>query len=96
VTSGSKLTKPWTRAATDLAIAEASTTSSTGACSSFATWAVEASSPLPLAPSNMPMTPSTIARSAPEAPCANSGAIRSGPDMKASRLRPGRPVARAW
>src|SRR6266542_4489213 len=42
------------------------------------------------------MTPSTTARSAPAAPCTNSGAISSGPDMKASRLRPGRPLAKAW
>ncbi len=88
--------KPCTRAATDRDCDDASTTSTTGARSSFATWAVDASSPCPDAPSYSPITPSTTARSHPSAPCANSGAISSGPHMYASRLRPGRPVASVW
>ncbi len=71
-------------------------TSSTGASSSLATCAVEASSPRPDAPSNSPMTPSMTAMSAPAAPWRASGAMSSGPDRNASRLRPGRPLASAW
>ena len=95
-TRGSQDAKPCTSAATERDCEEPSTTSTTGARSSLATCAVEASSPRPEAPSNRPMTPSTTATSAPAAPCRNSGAIRSGPHMKASRLRPGRPAASAW
>ncbi len=95
-TSGSQEAKPCTSAATDRDCEEASTTSTTGARSSFDTCAVDASSPRPDAPSNSPITPSTTATSAPAAPCRKSGAIRSGPHMKASRLRPGRPAARPW
>ena len=51
-------------AAAERAIALASTTSTTGASSSLATWAVEASSPPPLLPSKRPITPSTTAMSA--------------------------------
>lgn len=78
-TSGSQVTNPCTSAATDRDCAEASTTSTTGAPSTFATCAVDASSPSPAAPSNSPITPSTRARSHPRAPCRNSGAISSGP-----------------
>ncbi len=95
-TCGSNEAKPCTSAATDRDCDDASTTSTTGARSSFATCAVDASSPRPAAPSYNPITPSTRARSHPAAPCANSGATSSGPHMNASRLRPGRPVASAW
>lgn len=95
-TSGSQEANPCTRAATERDCEEASTTSTTGARSSFATCAVDASSPWPEAPSYSPITPSTTARSHPADPCANSGAIRSVPHMYASRLRPGRPVASEW
>ena len=84
LTSGSQDAKPCTSAATDRDCEEASTTSTTGARSSFATCAVDDSSPMPEAPSNSPITPSTTARSAPAAPCRNSGAIRSGPHRYAS------------
>jgi len=94
--SGSKLRKPWTIAAAERAIAEPSTTSTTGARSSFATCAVEASSPRPVAPSNSPITPSITATSASAAPWRKSGAISSAPARNASRLRPGRPDASAW
>ncbi len=94
-TSGSQLTKPCTSAATDRDCDDASTTSTTGARSSFATCAVDASSPSPAAPSNSPITPSTTAMSHPSAPCANSGAISSAPHRYASRFRPTRPVASA-
>ena len=57
----------------------ASTTSSTGASSSFATWAVEASSPRPEAPSKRPMTPSTTAMSAPVAAVAHERRHQLGP-----------------
>ncbi|GAA3108459.1 hypothetical protein GCM10020254_63060 [Streptomyces goshikiensis] len=50
-TWGSKEAKPCTSAATDRDCDEASTTSTTGARSSFATCAVDASSPRPAAPS---------------------------------------------
>jgi len=76
--------------------ADASTTSTTGARSSLATCAVEASSPRPDAPSNSPITPSTTATSAPAPPWRASGAISSGPERNASRFRPGRPAASAW
>ncbi|CAM5734952.1 hypothetical protein SBADM41S_12353 [Streptomyces badius] len=95
-TSGSHEANPWTRAATDRDCEEASTTSTTGAFSSLATCAVDASSPCPEAPSYSPITPSTTARSHPADPCAKSGATRSVPHMYASRFRPGRPVAREW
>lgn len=95
-TCGSQETNPCTSAATDRDCDEASTTSTTGARSSFATWAVEASSPSPAAPSYIPITPSTTARSQPRAPCANSGPTSSGPHRYASRLRPTRPVASEW
>ncbi len=95
-TSGSNVAYPCTIAATERAIAAASTTSTIGARSSLATCAVEASSPRPEAPSKSPMTPSTIATSAPALPWRNSGAISSGPLRNASRLRPGRPLASAW
>ncbi len=95
-TCGSQDAKPCTSAATDRDCEEASTTSTTGARSSFATCAVDASSPRPAAPSYRPITPSTTATSAPAAPCANSGATSSGPLIQASRLRPGRPAASAW
>jgi hypothetical protein len=94
--SGSNVAKPWTIAPTERAIALASTTSTTGACNSLATCAVEASSPPPDAPSKRPITPSTTTRSAPAAPWRASGAISSVPDRNASRLRPGRPQASRW
>ncbi len=50
-TCGSKDAKPCTSAATDRDCEDASTTSTTGARSSFATCAVDASSPRPAAPS---------------------------------------------
>ena len=95
-TSGSQDAKPCTSAATDRDCDDASTTSTTGARSSFATCAVDASSPCPAAPSYSPITPSTTAMSHPRAPCANSGATSSGPHRYASRFRPTRPVASAW
>lgn len=95
-TSGSHEANPCTSAATDRDCDEASTTSTTGARSTLATCAVDASSPWPAAPSYNPITPSTTARSQPCAPCANSGATSSVPHMNASRFRPGRPVASAW
>ena len=52
--------------------------------------------PAPLLPSKRPITPSTTAMSAPCAPWAKSGPMSSGPERKASRLRPGRPAARVW
>ncbi|GAA3307006.1 hypothetical protein GCM10020295_64740 [Streptomyces cinereospinus] len=95
-TRGSHDTNPCTSAATDRDCDEASTTSTTGARSTLATCAVEASSPSPAAPSYSPMTPSTTAMSQPRAPCANSGPTSSGPHRYASRFRPARPVASAW
>ncbi|MGX1121422.1 hypothetical protein RKD37_006785 [Streptomyces ambofaciens] len=78
-TSGSQLTNPCTSAATDRDCDDASTTSTTGARNSFATCAVDASSPSPAAPSYSPITPSTTAMSHPRAPCRNSGPTSSGP-----------------
>ncbi len=95
-TSGSQDANPCTSAATDRDCDDASTTSTTGALSSFATCAVDASSPWSAAPSYRPMTPSTTARSQPRDPCRKSGATSPVPHMYASRLRPGRPVASAW
>lgn len=78
-TCGSQEANPCTSAATDRDCDEASTTRTTGARRSFATCAVEASSPSPAAPSNIPITPSITAMSHPCAPCANNGPTRSGP-----------------
>ena len=101
---GSNVAKPWTSAATDDPTPDASTTSTTGAASNRATCAVDAKSPPtgdpgPLAPSKSPITPSITATSAGfgvVAPCRNSVAMRSSPTSHGSRLRPGRPAARAW
>jgi hypothetical protein len=95
LTFGSNVVYPWTMAATERDIALASTTSTTGASSSLATWAVEARSPPPL-PSKRPMTPSITAMSAPRAPWVKRGPMRPEPERNASRLRPGLPAARVW
>src|SRR5262249_45353172 len=71
------------------------TTSSTGASSRRATSAVDDGWPS-AAPSNSPITPSMTSRSAPAAARAAKGPMRSGPDSQGSRVRGGRPVARAW
>ncbi len=95
-TDSSNVVYPCTSAATEPLIADASTTRRTGASRSRATCAVLAGLPASSAPSNMPMTPSTTSTSAPLAAFAARGAIRSSPQIHASRFRPGRPVARAW
>ena len=95
-TRRSQLAKPCTVAATEREVPAASTTSTTGASRSRATWAVLARSPRPATPSNRPMTPSTTATSAPSAPWRNSGATSSSPTSQGSRLRPGTPQAAAW
>ncbi|HZT65492.1 MAG TPA: hypothetical protein VFA11_06865 [Acidimicrobiales bacterium] len=87
---------PWTTAATERLIAEASTTRTTGASIRRATEAVLASGPPPDAPSNRPITPSTTSTSAPAAARPARPAMASSPQIQLSRLRPGRPVAMAW
>ena len=95
-TPGSNVAKPWTTAATEPLMAEASTTSTTGAPRSLATWAVLAVAPSSAAPSNRPITPSTTRMSAPSAALAATGAMASSPQIQASRFRDGRPTASAW
>jgi hypothetical protein len=74
-------------------------TSTTGAPTSPATWAVEAYPLPPIWPSNSPITPSITATSAGvgvTAPCISSGTIWPSAHRCGSRLRPGRPVASVW
>ena len=78
----------------------ASTTSTTGAPSSSATWAVDPRAGVngcaSIRPSKSPITPSITATSASRLPCRYSGAIRPSGTSTGSRLRPGRPAASAW
>ena len=78
----------------------ASTTNSTGAPSRPATCAVDPAAgdatAGPMRPSKRPITPSTTAMSAPRAPWAYNGPMRSSPTNTGSRLRPGRPAASEW
>ena len=97
-TAGSKVCRPCTMAAAVRETWEMSSTKITGAPIKVATWAVEANPSPPICPSNRPITPSITATSAAVgvcAPCSSSGAICSGWHRCGSRLRPGRPVARA-
>ena len=94
-TVGSRVAKPCTTAATDDDWEAASTTSTMGASSGRAMSAVDEGVPS-AAPSNSPMTPSTTSRSAPAAARAARGRMASRPHSQASRLRGGRPQARAW
>ena len=98
-TSGSKVCSPCTSAAAVRETWPMSSTSTIGVRVRVATWAVEANPSPPIWPSNSPITPSTTATSAGSgvaAPCRSSGTIWSGRQRCGSRLRPGRPVARAW
>ena len=97
--SGSKVCRPCTQAAAVRDTWEMSSTSTTGAAITRATCAVEAQPSAPMRPSKSPITPSTTATSAgvgTAQPCSSSGTSWSSPHRNGSRLRPGRPVARAW
>ena len=94
--AGSKVSKPRTTAAALRAWAQASSTSTTGAPSHFATCAVDPSSLVGSKPSKQPMTPSTTTTSAPVACPATHASTRSRPHIQPSRLYDGRPLARAW
>lgn len=95
-TAGSNVAMPSASAPTLRDACRASTTSTTGASMRVATCAVEATPGVPSRPSNKPIAPSTTARSAPSAPWSSNGAMRSSPQRKGSRLRPGRPLASPW
>jgi hypothetical protein len=93
---GSNAATPPAIAAIVLAIPPASTTSATGASSHLAISAVEPSSPVGLAPSKMPITPSISATSQPCAAWAKVARTASRPIIQPSRFWEGASTARAW
>ena len=93
--AGSKRSKPSTVAAALRDCAPASTISTTGAPSHFATCAVEPASLVPSSPSKQPMTPSMIAMSTSAACRATVASTASRPHIHPSRLYDERPDATA-
>ena len=91
LSSGSRLAKPLTTAATLSAAERTSTTSKTGRPSVLARWAAE-----PSPPSKRPITPSTTAMPASAGPGgwwrANEARTKDSPHMRTSRLRETRPL----
>ncbi len=96
----SNVEKPCSSAAMLWLWPRASTTRITGVPNRFATCALEPvagpATACSIRPSKRPITPSTTAMSAPCAPCAYSGPMSRSPTNTGSKLRPGRPAARAW
>ena len=86
-TSGSRVSKPLTTAATLSAAERTSTTSTTGRPRVFARLAAE-----PRSPSNSPITPSTTLQPSAGAWRAKVRRTNAAPHMRTSRLRDTRPV----